>query len=105
MGSIPPFLLRHVVLIEPFEGSGPFGAEYGEQAPVRCFVEERRKLVRDAEGAEVVSETTVYMRLDANCPPESRVTLPSGRQTFVITSSRGDGGGLPTPDHLEVALQ
>ncbi|MET7333275.1 hypothetical protein [Nonomuraea sp. NPDC005650] len=105
MGSVPAWLLRHTVLVEPFEGSGPIGAEYGEQTPVRCLVEEKRRLVRDAEGAEVVSETTFYAPLGTVCPPESRVTLPSGRVTYAIVSAPHDGGGLPTPDHLEVALQ
>jgi hypothetical protein len=104
MADLPPFLLRHTVAVEPFEGNGPFGAEYGEQTAVVCFVDDKRRLVRDAQGAEVVSETTVYMPLNAVCPPESRVTV-NGRLTYVITSARRDGGGLPTPDHLEVALK
>jgi hypothetical protein len=104
MGSLPAWLLRHEVTVEPFEGTGPFGPEYGEQVIERAFVDEKRKLVRNAAGAEVVSETTVYMRLDAVCPAESRVTV-NERTTFVIAASRRDGGGLPTPDHLEVALQ
>lgn len=104
MGELPAFLLRHTVQIEPFEGDGPYGPEYGEQVTERAFVDEKRKLVRDAEGAEVVSETTVYMRLAATCPAGSRVTV-DGRTTYAIASSRRDGGGLPTPDHLEVALQ
>lgn len=105
MGSVPAWLLRHQVLVEPFEGSGPVGAEYGDQVPVRCFVAEKRQLVRDAQGAEVISETTVIMPLDTVCPPESKVTLPSGRVTYAITDAHEDGGGLPTPDHLQVACQ
>lgn len=104
MGSLPAWLLRHEVLVEPFEGTGPFGPQYGDQVTERAFVDEKRRLVRDAQGAEVVSETTVYMRLDAVCPAESRVTV-NDRTTYVITASRRDGGGLPTPDHLEVNLQ
>ncbi|GGS88492.1 hypothetical protein ACFFV7_50960 [Nonomuraea spiralis] len=104
MGELPAWLLRHQVLVEPFEGEGPFGPEYGEQVTESAFVDDKRRLVRDAEGAEVVSETTVYMRLDATCPTGSRVTV-NGRVTYAITASRRDGGGLPTPDHLEVALQ
>ncbi|MEV4245230.1 hypothetical protein AB0J63_17665 [Streptosporangium canum] len=104
MGALPAWLLVHQVLVEPFEGEGPFGPEYGEAVTVRCFVDEKRRLVRNAEGSEVVSETTVYMPLDTTCPTGSRVTANS-RTTTAITSSRRDGGGLPVPDHLEVALQ
>lgn len=104
MGSIPAWLLRHQAIVEPLTGEGPFGPQYGAAGAVQCFVDEKRRLVRDAAGAEVVSETTVYMPLDTVCPAGSRVTV-NGRQTFAITASRRDGGGLPTPDHLEVALQ
>lgn len=104
MGDLPAFLLRHSVVIEPFEGEGPFGPEYGDQVTEQAFVDDKRRLVRDAAGAEVVSETTVYMRLAADCPTGSRVTV-NGRTTYAISASRRDGGGLPTPDHLEVALK
>ncbi|MGW4469669.1 hypothetical protein ACWENQ_08350 [Nonomuraea sp. NPDC004354] len=104
MGSIPAYLLRHQVLVEPLIGEGPYGPQFGTATTERAFIDEKRRLVRDAQGAEVVSETTVYMRLDATCPAGSRVTV-NGRTSYVITASRRDGGGLPTPDHLEVALQ
>ncbi|MGA5764479.1 hypothetical protein [Nonomuraea bangladeshensis] len=104
MGSVPAWLLRHQVFVEALEGEGPLGPEFAEQVVERAFIAEKRRMVRDAEGSEVVSETTVIMRLDAVCPAGSRVTV-NGRTTYVIVSARQDGGGLPTPDHLEVALQ
>ncbi|MFF4412118.1 hypothetical protein ACFYY8_06265 [Streptosporangium sp. NPDC001559] len=104
MGAIPDWLLRHQVLIEPLTGEGPFGPEYGEQVAVRCFVDAKRRLVRDAEGAEVISETTIFMPLDTTCPAGSRVVI-GDRASTVITAARRDGGGLPVPDHLEVVLQ
>lgn len=108
MRMIPAWLLRRAgkdILIEPFAGEGPFGQEYGEPAEVRSLVEHKRKLVRDAEGAEVISETTLRMQLWETCPTGSRVTLPGGAVSFVITSAPIDGGRLPVPSHLEVNLQ
>lgn len=104
MSELPDWLLVHTVIVEPFEGEGPFGKEYGAEVPVRCFVDDKRRMVRNATGAEVVSESTFYAPLSTVCPVESRVTV-NGRQTIVLSSSRRDGGGLPVPDHLEVALQ
>ncbi|MEV7011546.1 hypothetical protein [Streptosporangium sp. NPDC051022] len=104
MGAIPDWLLRHQVLVEPFTGEGPYGPELGEQTLIRCFIDHKRRLVRNAEGAEVVSETTVIMPLDTVCPAGSRVII-GDRASTVITSARRDGGGLPVPDHLEVVLQ
>ncbi|MGS2641682.1 hypothetical protein [Streptosporangium sp. G12] len=104
MGAIPNWLLVHTVIVEPFEGEGPVGPEYGDETVVRCFVDDKPQLVRGPTGAEVVSGTTVYAPLDTVCPVGSRVTV-NGRVTTALTSSRRDGGGLPVPDHLEVVLQ
>ncbi|WP_101788650.1 hypothetical protein [Nonomuraea indica] len=90
--------------IEPCEGEGPFGAEYGDPVVVRCFVDDRLQKVLNNEGEEIVARTVIYMPLDTTCPVGSRVTV-NDRQALVIAALRRDGGGLPTPDHLEVALQ
>jgi len=36
--------------------------------------------------------------------PESRVTLPSGRVTTILTLAKRDAGRLPLLEHLEVSL-
>jgi hypothetical protein len=104
MGSIPSWLLRHTVSVEPYLQEGTFGPEYGSAVDVACFVDDKRRLVRNKTGEEVVSESTFYARLDVDCPIDSRVTV-NGRTTTVLATARRDGGGLPTPDHLEVNLQ
>jgi hypothetical protein len=104
VSSIPGFLLRHRVTVEPFLGNSSTGPRYGPPAEVQCFVEEKTRMVRSPAGEEVTSSSTVYARLSTVCPAKSRVTLPSGRTTTVIEAVRQDGGGLPTPDHLEVRL-
>jgi hypothetical protein len=103
--DIPEYLLQHEVLIEAAAGTSGFGVTlYGPAVAEACFVEDKRRLVRSATtGDEQVSEATVYLRLDADAPPESRVTLPSGRTATVINAWRRDGGDLPVPSHLELA--
>lgn len=100
----------HAVTVERFAGPGPEGDTWAAPVPgVPCFVEDTRKLVRAANGSEVVSETTVYFpSAEADIPAGSKVTLTApfdGRTATVLKCSRHDGGGLPTPDLLEVALQ
>ncbi|MEU6649512.1 hypothetical protein ABZ904_08695 [Streptomyces sp. NPDC046900] len=103
--KLPALWLRHEVTVEPYEGDSANGPLYGAPVAVRCFLDERTRLVRAGDGREVTSGATVYCRLDAvTAPPESRVTLPGGRTTTVIEQVPHDGGGLPTPDHLEVQL-
>jgi hypothetical protein len=102
---IPGFLLRHRVTVEPFLGNSATGPRYGPPVEVRCFVEEKTRMVRAPSGEEVTSSSTFYALPSAVCPEKSRVTLPSGRKATVIEAVRQDGGGLATPDHLEVRLQ
>lgn len=101
---IPGMLLRHEVTIEAYLGDSAYGPRYAAPVTARAMVEETIRTVRNAKGEEVTASTTVYLLPSQDCPPESRVTTPSGRVASVITSALRDAGGLPTPDHREVTL-
>ncbi|WP_329622922.1 hypothetical protein OG357_22935 [Streptomyces sp. NBC_01255] len=101
---LPSFLLGHSVTVEPYLGRTSVGPRYGPAVTVQCFVDEQTRTVRDPNGREVVSSSTFYARPGLDCPPDSRVTLPSGRKTSVIVRLERSGGGMPTPDHVEVQL-
>ncbi|MUL39630.1 hypothetical protein FZ103_00280 [Streptomonospora sp. PA3] len=108
-GTIPGWMLRRMgwdITVEPYQGAGAYGPTYGAPVAVRALMDAGRRLVRGDDGSEVVSETTLRVRLaDAvSFPAHSRVTLPDGTTPTVITTSRHDGRGLPVPSHLEVAL-
>lgn len=103
---IPRFLMRHQVTIEPYLGETSKGPKYGPSVVVRpCFVDEQTRGVRTPAGDQVTSTSTVYADPGIQAPPFSRVTLPSGRVTKVIQAKDRDGGGLPTPDHVEIQLE
>lgn len=104
MSHIPGWLLRHRITIEPYEGDSSKGPVYGPPQRVRCFVDEQTRAVRSPGGENVTSSSTAYTAPGVRAPALSRVTLPSGRQTTVIAALDRDGGGLPTPDHVEIQL-
>lgn len=105
MAGIPGWLLRHRITVEPYLGDSAYGPTYGPAvAGVRCFLDAQTRLVRSPGGDEVTSSSTAYALLGLTCPPKSRVTLPDGRVTAVIAALERDGGGLGTPDHLEIQL-
>lgn len=105
MGTIPEDMLVHTVTVRRYLGTGATGAVFAAADTLACFVEDSRRLVRDNDGNEVVSETTFYAMPDtADIPPESEVDV-NGRTTTVIVFRNRDGGGLPTPDHVEVNLR
>ncbi|HET6356094.1 hypothetical protein [Streptomyces sp.] len=105
MSGLPGFLLVHTVTVEAYEGNSANGPKYGAPFAIACLHEDQIKLVRNAAGEEVTSSAVFYAQRGPTIPPKSRVTLPSGRKTTVIDVSDHHGGGLPTPDHLEVRLQ
>lgn len=102
---LPEDLLGHQVVVEAYTGTTGNGVkQYALPETVACLVEPKRRLVRDERGDQIVSETTVYANPPLIAPPQSRVTLPSGHGTTVIVYADHDGGGLPTPDHVELNL-
>ncbi|MHA4776071.1 hypothetical protein L1085_016365 [Streptomyces sp. MSC1_001] len=104
MTTIPAFVLIHRVQVEPYLGVGPSGPVYGPAVEVRCLKEDKVRLVRSPEGDEVISSATFYAMPGTVAPAKSRVTLPGGRKTTVITFVDADGGNLGTPNHVEVQL-
>lgn len=102
--KLPRFLLRETATIAVYEGDTGVGPSYADAVTVRCFREDKRRMVRDATGTEVTSETTIYCPPGTTVTPESRVTV-GGRTTTVITVADHDTNGLPTPDHVEVNLR
>lgn len=93
------------VSVETFRGVGAGGKEAFD-APVDsvCVLDDARKLVRGANGDEVVSESTIYTDL-AEAPkfiPDSKVTLPT--RTARVLLAKPHVIGDPDVDHLEVVL-
>lgn len=100
---IPPQLLVHTASVQPYEGSGAYGDAYGTAVDVPCYYEGRRQLVRGSDGAEAVSEGVFYANQDVEVPVGSRVSV-AGRDTYVLSVSTLDDGGLTGLAHIEVAL-
>jgi hypothetical protein len=94
------------VQVEPYTGNGAYGDTWGPAVPVVAFVDQARRLVRDKDGSQVVSESTVYAPLGTIAPPRSRVTFPDGTQTLVITAKTRDGFGQDAlPEHVEIVCE
>lgn len=104
MGSLPGWLLTHTMVIEPFLGSSGTGPAYGRPVTVRCFVEPVWETRRAGEQRVSVGTSRVFAPLNTVITPESRVTV-EGKRVEVVSVTRRDGGGLPTPDHVEITVQ
>lgn len=98
----------HLVLVERYNGSEAYGDDYDTGETVTGFVHDKTKIVVGPDGQQVVASTQVALPAGtAYVPVKSRVTLPAqfgNRRAIVVDVSVGDGGGRPTPDHVELAL-
>ena len=100
---------RHEIVVEPYLGTGAYGDRFGPQFTVLAAIDDKTRQVVDSNGVETVSQTTVvFPRPVGYIQPGSKMTLPTthgGRTSHVIACRVADGGGLPTPDHVEVNLE
>lgn len=97
------------ILVERFTGTGARGDVYATGVTINGAVDDTTKLVRGSDGQRVLSSSRIaFPAGTAAIPAGSRVTLPAtfgdNRRTIVLAASVGVTG-LPTPDHVELALQ
>ena len=79
---------------------------YGTDVEYAAQIEQKARMVRDDQGRQVVSSTTVYLATTTEIKPDARVTLPSGftpRSPKIVTVERpSDEAGV---SHTVLRLQ
>lgn len=95
--TLPPRLTNTTVSVKTFTGQGAYGPVHAAAADVDVAIADSRRLVRNAKGGEVVSETTLYANPDqhAALAPESLVTLPDREATVILAKLHRDLRGRP----------
>jgi hypothetical protein len=99
-------LYVHTASVEKYLGTNADGADlYDPAVDVACYAEGQRRLVLNADGEQVVSETTVYTYPSKSdlFPPLSLVTVLGGTSR-VIRLNTFTSGDLDLPDNLVIAL-
>lgn len=81
-------LLTDTVSVQTFLGTGAVGRVLADPVSVKVKADSTRRLVRDSDGAEVVSELTlsVHPEDEARFTPESKLVY-NGRASTVLTVS------------------
>lgn len=96
----------HTITAEMFTGTNGHGEDtFAAAVTVVGLMDGARKLIRGADGDEVVSEAT-FFTYPVNAPlfvAESRVTY-NGDVSRVVKTSVNDAPGLNLPDHVAVNL-
>lgn len=109
--SWPAFFYPHNVQVRDPLGGGGMGQRW-QPAPGRelpAEVKDEQRLVRDRDGAEVVSSTQVTVALSADVAVDALVTVWAGtsaaREARVIAVARNDNGGTPLDSYLLLSLE
>ncbi|MGG7510953.1 hypothetical protein [Plantibacter sp. YIM 135249] len=106
---IPDALMPHRnTSYKPFLATTPTGKKYGPAVtPERCQVEEKNRLIRNNQGKEVVSSTTVYLDPDHVVPVGSlyrvHIGTPHEKESTVITAAFLDNPNAPS--HVVLMLE
>lgn len=102
----------HTVTVRTFAGNGGSGpihdtpVTYSPTTGDGVLIDDTRKLIRGADGREIVSEATIFdpdVSHAATYTVGSLITLPDGREATSLQVKTRDGGGL-VPSYVEVAL-
>jgi len=85
--TLPRSLRKDSITVEAYSGEGGDGSLYDDPVTVLGKVSYMRQQVRDAAGAETVSEVTAYVHPDDAAPfvTGARVVI-DGNLTYVITA-------------------
>ncbi len=94
----------HTVSVETLTGTGAYGDVYAAPAEVPCWLEPKRRLVRNKDGQEVLSSSFLACDVthEPKFVPDSKVTH-NGHAAYVVgvnTFTTGDDD----LDHLEIDL-
>ena len=107
MDDLAAFFI-HETTVERRTGSSPSGSVFASGVPVVGWVDQTSKLVRTANGSEVVASASVFYPAGTPIIPlGSYVTLPAvfgSQRAQVVDFAVRDSGALDLPDHLEVNL-
>ena len=98
------FWFPHSVSINPLHAGGGMGPRHGAPVPSIAEVLDKRELIRDSNGREVISNTRVTVPIDTDAPIGSLVTVwpdrPAlSREATVLMLGR-DENDPPLPSHL-----
>lgn len=97
-----PFWFPHTIIARVRRAGGGMGPRPEEPKPVVAEVLDKRELIRDANGTQVVSSTRVTVPIDADVPIGSLVTVWPGQATAreaEVLQVGIDQNGPPLPSH------
>jgi hypothetical protein len=104
-----PFWYPHTVSIRNAHPAGGMGTKYDAARPVKSEVKDEQRLVRTADGREIVSSSSVTVPIAEHVPVGSLVTVWPGtsrqREAEVLAVSADDNGVDDLDSFLVLSLK
>lgn len=104
---LPDEFTPHTVRVRDFLEDTGMGSSYDEPREVAAFAEDEQKIVRNRDGAEVVSTSQVHVNFAEAIPLGSLVTvwpgMPGEREAEVLAIGRHQADGWPAFQTLSLA--
>lgn len=105
--ALPERFTPHTIVVRDLQSSGGMGPAYADARDVAAFARDDQKLIRAADGSEVVSTGEVTVNFDEDIPIGSLVTVwngsPGAREAVVVGASRNHHATLPSFQTLYLA--
>jgi len=104
-----PFFYPHTVSIRNARPAGGMGTGYAAPRPVNAEVKDEQRLVRGADGREIVSSSSVTVPISEHVPVGSLVTVWPGtareREASVLAVSADENGVDDLDSFLVLSLK
>ena len=101
--KLPKAAQPHTVSIKEYEGDGAYGPIYSDPYEVQGYFQQERKVVKDQDGNEVVSDAQFFTSEDIEPPTESIATF-NGIEHEVIEYSPKVNALTGQNSHTEVVM-
>ena len=109
--KLPKAAQPHTVAIKEYEGDGAYGPIFSEPYEVQGYFQQERKVVKDQEGNEVVSDAQFFTSENIRPPTESLVYFPltedkleENTQHEVVSVSPKTNAMTGQKSHTEVVM-
>jgi hypothetical protein len=104
VADLPARFQPHTVTVSTRVGVTGAGEVFADPVPVKCWRDDEVRLVRDADGQQVVSSTTLYTSDPRDLWAPGSVVDVDGRDATVIAAARHDDAGMGVWQHTEIVL-
>ena len=99
---LPGYFTPHTITIRAYLGRGSLGPRYADPRDLPAFASDEQKLIRAADGTEVVASGEAHINFDEQIPIGSLVTVWGTTERTVVAVGRHQHPTLPSYQTLSL---